>query len=100
MHEYNLDPLFFLCTQNIGINSQGTVNAILFCLLTRQVRLRWYLTLKRLCKCGRSEDETVHEELLDETLDDSYSEADLGKGKGAAVSTYGSVNSKPVRFIN
>lgn len=70
--------LLFL--QSIGLNSQGTVNGILFCLLTKQVRLRWSRVIRRLFCRGSH---IKGPELLEETGDRSSED----------VATYGSVNS-------
>ena len=62
--------LLSLFRQAIGINAQGFVNAVLFCLLTRQVRMRWYHVLLRLCR--RKNDQVAQgqsETLLEDTLD-------------------------------
>lgn len=64
--------VIILCLQEIGINSQGTVNAILFCLLTKQIRMRWYFTIKQLCKC-QNKDREDREKLLDEATSPSPS---------------------------
>lgn len=58
--------LLFL--QTIGLNSQGTVNAILFCLLTKQVRMTWFKAIGGLCKCKHDEE---RENMLEETVDNS-----------------------------
>jgi hypothetical protein len=54
-----------LWLQAIGLNSQSTVNVIMFCVLTKQVRRRWLRAIRRACRC-----QTVEvEELLEETAE-------------------------------
>lgn len=61
-----LSVLCLLYLKGVGDNSQGTVNAVLFCFLTRAVRIRIWRSLKklyvRICCCGKNQysDKYIH----------------------------------------